>query len=85
MSELDKRFRLAVQAALELPRRPDNDNLLKMYALYKQASEGDAEGEKPGFFDFVGTAKHQAWESLRGLSPDDAKQGYVDLISSLGG
>lgn len=84
MSELDERFRQSVQAALELPHRPDNDTLLQMYALYKQASSGDAHGVKPGFFDFVGTAKQHAWEGLRGLSRDEAKQRYIDLIRRLG-
>lgn len=83
MSDLDVAFRQSVQTALELAERPDNDTLLQMYALYKQASAGDAHGEKPGFFDFVGTAKYQAWEALRGVDPDEAKRRYVELVQRL--
>ena len=55
-----------------------------MYALYKQATEGDVSGEKPGFFDFVARAKHEAWEELSGLSADEAMQRYIDKVRSLG-
>lgn len=83
MSDLDQLFQQAAKDAKALPERPDDDTLLKMYALYKQGSEGDVAGERPGFFDFVGGAKYDAWESLRGTDPDAAKQQYVDLISGL--
>lgn len=85
MSDLETRFREAADQAQNLPERPDNDTLLKLYALYKQGSEGDVSGEKPGFFDFVGVAKYEAWEKLKGMSSDDAKQKYIELVESLKG
>ena len=66
-----------------LPEKPDNMTLLKIYALYKQASRGDADGERPGFADMVGRAKWDAWNGLKGKSADDAMQDYIDLIESL--
>ncbi len=83
MSELDKQFTQASQDAQNLSQRPDNDTMLKLYSLYKQGSEGDVRGEKPGFFDFIGVAKYEAWEKLKGMSPDEAKQEYIDLVSNL--
>jgi acyl-CoA-binding protein len=76
------------QAQLEsktLPERPDNMTLLKMYALFKQGSNGDVSGERPGFTDMVGRAKFDAWEQLKGTSRDDAMQRYVDLVEELKG
>jgi len=78
-------FEDAASAAKALDERPDNDTLLKLYALYKQGSEGDVSGEKPGFFDFVGVAKYEAWEKLQGLGQEDARTKYVDLVRKLGG
>lgn len=78
-------FEKAASAAKSLPERPDNDTLLKLYALYKQGSEGDVTGDKPGFFDFVGVAKYEAWEKLQGLDPEEAKSKYVELVRKLGG
>jgi acyl-CoA-binding protein len=83
MSDLEKRFKQAADDVQSLDQRPDNDTLLKLYALYKQGSEGDVSGEKPGFFDFVGVAKYEAWEKLQGMDADEAKQKYVDLVESL--
>lgn len=83
MSDLETRFKQAAVDAKQLSERPDNDTLLKLYALYKQGSEGDVSGEKPGFFDFVGTAKYEAWEKLQGMPREDAMQKYVDLVESL--
>lgn len=85
MSDLETRFKQAADDVQELDQRPDNDTLLKLYALYKQGSEGDVSGEKPGFFDFVGVAKYEAWERLQGMDPEEAKQKYVDLVESLRG
>jgi len=59
--------------------------MLQLYALFKQGSSGDVSGKKPGMFDFVGVAKFDAWENLKGLAPDDAKKKYIDLVSKLGG
>jgi acyl-CoA-binding protein len=83
MSDLQSRFEQATRDIQALPDRPDNDTLLRLYALYKQGSEGDVSGDKPGFFDFVGTAKYEAWSKLKGTAPDDAKQKYVDLVKKL--
>ena len=84
MSAVKSRFELAAAAAKSLPEKPDNDTLLKLYALFKQGSAGDVSGEKPGFLDFVGVAKYEAWEKLRGTSADDAMQSYIDLVNELG-
>ncbi len=83
MSDLDSRFAAAAERVKELPERPDNDALLKLYALYKQGSEGDVSGKRPGMIDFVGRAKYDAWAALAGMSQDDAKQSYVDLVEEL--
>ncbi len=83
MSDLKTRFEQAANAVQGLSERPDNDTLLRLYALYKQGSEGDVHGDKPGFFDFVGTAKYDAWTKLKGTSPTDAMQRYVDLVAKL--
>jgi diazepam-binding inhibitor (GABA receptor modulating acyl-CoA-binding protein) len=85
MSELDDRFNAAADASKTLPERPDNDTLLQMYALFKQGTVGDVQGKKPGFTDPVGKAKYQAWEKLKGMSADDAKAQYADLVESLTG
>jgi len=84
MTDLDTRFQQASEAVKKLPSRPDNDSMLKLYALFKQGSSGDVSGAKPGFFDFVGVAKYEAWEKLRGLSADDAKSQYIELVKQLG-
>jgi acyl-CoA-binding protein len=76
-------FEKAVAASKLLPEKPDNMTLLKIYALYKQATEGDVEGKRPGFTDMVGRAKYDAWSAVTGKSKDEAMQAYVDLIDSL--
>lgn len=83
--DLRQRFEQAKQDVQNLDERPDNDTLLRLYALYKQGAEGDVSGEKPGFFDFVGTAKYEAWSKLKGTPQDDAMQKYVDLVAQLRG
>lgn len=85
MSDLTSKFEEAAKKAMNLPDRPDNDTLLKLYALYKQGSAGDVSGPKPGFFDFVGTAKYEAWAKLKGTKSEEAMQKYVDLVKKLGG
>jgi acyl-CoA-binding protein len=85
MSDLKDKFEKAAEDIKKLTERPDNDTLLKLYALYKQGSDGDVSGAKPGFFDFVGTAKYEAWAKLKGMKSDDAMQKYVDLVTKLGG
>ena len=83
MADLHTAFEAAVAASKSLPEKPDNMTLLKLYALYKQASSGDAEGKRPGFGDMVGRAKWDAWNALAGKSSDEAKQEYIDLVESL--
>ena len=85
MTEINSQFEQAAVAAKSLPTRPDNDTLLQLYALFKQGSAGDVSGEKPGFFDFVAVAKYEAWERCKGLSQDDARNRYIELVSKLGG
>ena len=85
MTNLNSRFEQASTAAKSLPERPDNDTMLKLYALYKQGSSGDVSGNKPGMFDFVGVAKYEAWKRIKGLSLDDAMNQYIELVSKLGG
>ena len=83
MSKLQTSFENAKEDIKKLPERPDNDTLLKLYALYKQGADGDVSGPKPGFFDFVGTAKYEAWAKLQGTDQDEAKQKYIDLVAKL--
>ena len=85
MSDLKSRFEQAAKDVHALAERPDNDTLLRLYALYKQGAEGDVSGPKPGFFDFVGTAKYDAWAKLKGTAPDEAKKKYVELVKKLSG
>ena len=83
MSTLQENFATAQTAVTQLPERPDNATLLKLYALYKQAQNGDASGAEPGWTDFVGRAKWDAWLKLKGKSPDQAMQEYIDLVAVL--
>ena len=83
MSDLQAKFEAAVVESKNLTERPDNATLLKIYALYKQASAGDNADKKPGFSDMVGRAKWDAWNGFKGTSSQDAMQQYVDLIESL--
>ena len=85
MSDLQNSFEQAAKDIQSLAERPDNDTLLRLYALFKQGSEGDVNGDKPGFFDFVGTAKYEAWARLKGTQRADAQQKYVDLVKKLAG
>jgi len=81
--ELKDRFKKATVESREFSIRPDNDTLLKIYSLYKQATEGDNNAEQPGMFDFVAKAKYEAWNKLKGMSEDEAMQQYVDTIEGL--
>ncbi|MBV6322125.1 acyl-CoA-binding protein [Duganella violaceipulchra] len=80
---LEEQFAQAQLDSKNLPERPDNMTLLKIYALFKQGSAGDASGDRPGMTDFVGRAKFDAWAALQGTSLDQAKQQYIDLIEGL--
>ena len=83
MSDLNATFEESVKNSTSISERPDNATLLKIYALYKQATEGDNEGKKPSFTDMVARAKWDAWTKLEGTTADEAKQQYIDLITSL--
>ncbi|MCZ8095620.1 acyl-CoA-binding protein [Acidovorax sp. 62] len=83
MSDLNATFEAAVANSKNLAERPDNPTLLKIYALYKQATAGDNTEKKPSFSDVVGRAKWEAWEKLKGTEADAAKQLYIDLITEL--
>jgi diazepam-binding inhibitor (GABA receptor modulator, acyl-CoA-binding protein) len=83
MSDLSAQFNQAVAESKQLTERPDNKTLLKIYALFKQASEGDNTGKRPGFTDLVGRAKYDAWKELEGTSKDKAMNDYIALINSL--
>lgn len=83
MADLKAQFEQAAKDLMALAERPDNETLLRLYALYKQGSDGDANGPKPGFFDFVGTAKFEAWEKLKGVASEEAMKKYVALVARL--
>ena len=83
MSDLQKRFKAAQAAVLGLRDKPDNDTLLELYSYYKQASEGDARGDRPGPFDFVARAKYDAWMARKGMGRDVAMGGYIKLVEHL--
>lgn len=83
MSDLKAAFDAAVAGSRNLTERPDNATLLKLYALYKQATAGDNTEKKPGFSDMIGRAKWDAWAAMKGKSSDEAMQEYIDLIGSL--
>ena len=83
MPDLQAAFETAVAESRELTQRPDNATLLKIYALYKQATAGDVQGERPSFSDMVGRAKWDAWNGLKGTASEDAMRQYIDLIASL--
>ena len=83
MADLKASFDKAVADSKTLPEKPDNATLLQLYALYKQASNGDADGKRPGFTDMVGRAKWDAWNAVKGKDAKAAMQEYVDLIESL--
>ena len=83
MASLQDQFEQASRDAQNLPTRPDNETLLRLYGLYKQATEGDISGPAPGLFDFKASAKYDAWSKLEGTSQDSARKKYIDLIKSL--
>lgn len=83
MSDLNAAFEAAVKNSTSISERPDNATLLKLYALYKQATEGDNEAKKPSFTDMVGRAKWDAWNELKGQSTEEAQQAYIDLVEDL--
>lgn len=81
--DLASKFEAAAAAAKQTKKKPDNATLLKLYSYYKQATEGDVKGARPGGFDFVGGAKHDAWAKLKGTSAEDAMTGYIKQVEKL--
>ncbi|MEO8486802.1 MAG: acyl-CoA-binding protein [Betaproteobacteria bacterium] len=81
--DLRSRFDAAAGAAKQTKKKPDNATLLKLYSYYKQATDGDVKGDRPGGFDFVGGAKHDAWSKLKGMSNDDAMTNYIKQVEKL--
>ena len=83
-NNLTEAFQQAVAESKQLPSRPDNDTLLQLYSLYKQATDGDAPATSDaGMFDFVATAKYNAWYTIRGKAKEDAMKDYITLVADL--
>jgi acyl-CoA-binding protein len=80
MSDLKKQFDAAAAAVTKAKKDPGNDMKLRLYANYKQATEGDVKGDKPGFTDFVNRAKYEAWAKLKGTPTEEAMKAYVKLV-----
>lgn len=80
MSDLKKKFDAAAKDVLKAKTDPSNELKLSLYAHFKQATEGDVKGDKPGFTDFVGRAKYDAWAKLKGTPTDKAMEGYIKLV-----
>lgn len=83
MSDLKTQFETAAEDVKGLAKRPSDQILLKLYAFYKQASEGDVKGSRPGFRDFAGRFKYDAWAKVKGMSAEDAMRAYVNLVAEL--
>lgn len=84
MSDVKKQFEAASKAVMKLD-DVDNTNKLKLYALFKQGTDGDVEGKRPGFTDMVGRAKYDAWAAVKGTNAEAAMKQYVDLVKKLEG
>ncbi len=80
---MQEQFESAAARSKEFTTRPSNEELLELYALYKQATEGNVSGERPGGFDFKAIAKYDAWEELKDKSKDQAMQEYIALVNDL--
>ena len=80
MSDLKKKFEAAAEGVKKAKKDPGNDMKLKLYAHYKQATEGDVAGDKPGFTDFVNRAKYEAWAKLKGTPAEKAMEAYIKLV-----
>ena len=82
-ADLQSRFQQATEDSKKLPKRPDNNTLLKLYSLYKQSTAGDVTGSRPGGFDMEGKMKYDAWAKQKGKAKEAAMQEYIDLVESL--
>lgn len=83
MEDLEQEFKQAAQNVMKLSNAPDNNTLLKLYALYKQGTAGDVQGKRPGMINLKGRAKHDAWDKLKGKSKESAMKDYVALVNGL--
>ncbi|MDC7714777.1 acyl-CoA-binding protein [Vogesella sp. LYT5W] len=83
MSDLQTQFEQAQKDVTTLAERPDNQTMLQLYSLFKQATSGDVTGERPGMMDFINRAKYDAWEKLKGQNAEEAMQNYINLVKSL--
>ena len=83
MPSLQDQFKAAQDDLKSLDTRPSNTQLLRIYALFKQATEGDVQGERPGFADMVARAKYDAWAQLKGMTPEAAMQAYIEMAEEL--
>lgn len=83
MTDLKKSFAAAQAAAKKLREKPDNEMLLELYSYFKQATEGDVSGDRPGTFDFVARAKYDAWKARKGVKKEAAMRGYIKLVEHL--
>ena len=81
--DLNDTFKEAAERVHQLEKRPTNEQLLQLYGLYKQATEGDVQEDRPGGFDFKAIAKYDSWANLKGTTTDEAKQAYINLVDSL--
>lgn len=83
MADMEAKFKKATEDAKNLPSRPGNDTMLELYALYKQSTQGDVRGDRPGMLDMVGRAKFDAWAKKKGIAKAEAMKSYVDLVTEL--
>lgn len=83
MSDLKKKFETAAADVQKLKKRPDDEDMLRLYALYKQSTVGDVSGERPGAFSFADRAKYDAWAKLEGTDSNNAMESYVKLVERL--
>jgi len=83
MSNLEEEFEQCAVEVNDLDERPSNEDLLNLYAFYKQATKGDVEGKRPGMLNIAGRAKFDAWSDISGMATKEAMQSYVDLVRTL--
>jgi acyl-CoA-binding protein len=83
--DLKEKFENASEEVMNLEERPSNDELLALYAYYKQGTEGDVSGKRPGMMNLKGRAKYDAWAKLEGMSSDEAMGKYIELVETLSG
>ncbi len=83
MADIEAAFSKAVDEVEQLPERPGNQDLLRLYALFKQSTKGDVSGDRPGMMDFVNRAKYDAWAGLQGTSQEESMQSDVEVVEEL--